>query len=133
MKTITFKLLVIILIFAVAQNDVMAQQKEKVFDFVALEFPPNYPGGMANFYKLIANNIKYPEAAKKNNIEGIVLVSFIIEKNGTLSNVEVQRGLGYGTDEEAVRVLKLSQKWSPGTQKGKAVRVKYNLPIKFAK
>lgn len=131
MKTLFFKLSVITLFFAVGQNDVMAQQKDKVFDFVTLESPPKYPGGMANFYKLIGDNLRYPEFAKKNNIEGTVLVAFVIEKNGTLSNVEVQRGLGYGIDEEAVRVLKLSQKWNPGTQNGKTVRVKYNIPIKF--
>jgi protein TonB len=131
MRALFLKLAVCVLLFVGVQKDAMAQD-EKLYDFVTLETPPNYPGGMVNFYKLIGNNIKYPEAAKKNNIEGIVFVSFIIEKDGSLSNVAVKRTLGYGTDEEAVRVLNLSEKWNPGFQNGKAVRVMYNIPIKFS-
>ncbi len=131
MRALFLKLAVFVLLFVGVQKDAMAQD-EKLYDFVTLETPPNYPGGMVNFYKLIGNNIKYPEAAKKNNIEGIVFVSFIIEKDGSLSNVAVKRTLGYGTDEEAVRVLKLSEKWNPGMQNGKVVRVMYNIPIKFS-
>ncbi len=74
----------------------------------------------------------YPAEAKKYNIQGRVIVSFIIEKDGSLTNIKVMRGLGYGFDEEAVRVLKLSPKWNPGLQCGVPVRVMYTFPIVFA-
>lgn len=104
---------------------------EKIYSFVSMENPPKFPGGMAAFYKFLGANIKYPEQAKKANIAGKVYVSFVIEKDGTVSNVKTERGIGYGADEEAVRVLKLSPDWIAGTQNGKQVRVKYNIPIQF--
>ena len=106
-------------------------EPDEVYSFVSLENPPKFPGGISDFYKFLADNIKYPEEAAKQNIEGNVFVSFIVEKDGSLNDIKIDRPLGYGTDEEAVRVLKLSPKWNPGTQNGKTVRVKYNLPIKF--
>ena len=70
--------------------------------------------------------------AQENNIQGKVFLSFIVEKNGSLTDIKVERKLGYGTDEEAVRVLAASPKWVAGVQNGKFVRVKYNIPINFA-
>jgi len=107
-------------------------EPDEVHSFVSLENPPKFPGGIDDFYKFLGENIEYPEEAKKQNIEGNVFVSFIVEKDGAISDIKIDRKLGYGTDEEAVRILKLSPKWNPGTQNGKAVRVKYNLPIKFS-
>ena len=98
---------------------------------MSLETPPQFNGGMAKFYTFIGENIKYPEEAVKNKVQGNVLMSFYVEKDGTLSNIKVDRKVGYGTDEEAIRVLSLSEKWSPGLINGKAVRVKYNIPVKF--
>ena len=69
--------------------------------------------------------------ARENNISGRVFISFVVEKNGQLTDIKVLRGLGYGTDEEAVRVLKKSPKWKPGIQNGRAVRVQYTIPIAF--
>ena len=109
-----------------------AFEPEEVHSFVNLENPPKFPGGINDFYKFLADNIKYPEDAVKENIEGNVFVSFIVEKDGSLNDIKIDRSLGYGTDEEAVRILKLSPKWNPGIQNGKTVRVKYNLPIKFS-
>ncbi|MDQ8006392.1 MAG: TonB family protein [Pedobacter sp.] len=103
-----------------------------VYSFVSMETPPSYPGGITEFYKFLSENIKYPEDAKKSEIQGNVFVSFTVEKDGSISDIKIDRRLGYGTDEEAVRVLQLSKKWNPGMQNGKAVRVKYNIPIKFA-
>ena len=103
-----------------------------VYSFVSMETPPSYPGGIAKFYQFLGANIKYPKLAAQNNIKGHVFVSFTVEKDGSLTDIKIDRKLGYGTDEEAVRVLSLSPKWNPGTQKGVAVRVKYNIPIKFA-
>ncbi|WP_293300438.1 energy transducer TonB [Pedobacter sp. UBA4863] len=103
-----------------------------VYSFVSMENPPAYPGGIEKFYKFLGDNIKYPPMAAENNIQGNVFVSFTVEKDGALTDIKIDRKLGYGTDEEAVRVLKLSKRWNPGMQNGKPVRVKYNIPIKFS-
>ncbi|RZL58621.1 MAG: TonB family protein, partial [Pedobacter sp.] len=84
------------------------------------------------FYEYLGKNIKYPTMAADNEIQGNVFVSFVVEKDGSLTDIKIDRKLGYGTDEEALRVLKLSKRWNPGMQNGKAVRVKYNIPIKFS-
>jgi len=106
-------------------------EKAKVYDFVSIEKIPEFPGGMQKFYEYIARNIKYPESAQDNNVQGKVFLSFTVEKDGDLSDIKITRGLGSGTDEEAVRVLEGSPKWIPGIQNGKPVRVKYNLNINF--
>ncbi|WP_235005423.1 energy transducer TonB [Pedobacter nyackensis] len=104
-----------------------------VYDtFVGLEVQPDFPGGMDKFYKYLSKAIRYPAMAQENNIQGKVYLSFIIEKNGSLTDIKVERKLGFGTDEEAVRVLNASPKWMPGIQNGTAVRVKYNIPINFS-
>lgn len=109
-----------------------APEEEKVVDLTTLETQPKYPGGMPDFYKFIGNNLKYPETALKNKVEGKVLTTFIIEKDGSITDIKVEKKLGSGTDEEAVRVLKLAKKWEPGMVNGKPVRVKYNIPINFS-
>lgn len=106
--------------------------ENQVYSFVSIENPPTYPGGMDKFYKFIGENLKYPEEAKKNEIQGKVYLSFTVEKDGTINDVRVDRKLGYGTDEESVRVLKASKNWNPGTLNGKPVRVRYNMPIQFS-
>lgn len=103
-----------------------------VHEFKEAEIQPNYPGGLDKFYTYLSRNIHYPKIAKKNGVEGKVFLSFIIEKDGTLTNVKVLRGIGSGCDEEAVRALQESPNWSPGYQYGMAVRVQYNLPVGFA-
>lgn len=103
-----------------------------VYSFVSMENPPSFPGGIERFYKFIDDNKKYPAMAIENNIQGNVFVSFTVEKDGSLTDIKIDRKLGHGTDEEAVRVLKLSKRWNPGMQNGKPVRVKYNIPIKFS-
>jgi len=79
----------------------------------------------------LGNNIKYPQLARESNIQGIVYVSFIVEANGSISNVKLARGIGGGCDDEAVRVVKDMPKWNPGKQRGKPVRVQFNLPVRF--
>ena len=96
-----------------------------------VEEMPEFPGGAEAMMKSIAGNIKYPEAAIDKNIEGRVFVSFVIEKDGSVSNVKVLRGIGGGCDEEAARVISSMPKWKPGKQKGKPVRVSYQIPIMF--
>lgn len=107
------------------------QEQDPVHDFVSIDVQPTFVGGMEMFYKYLKDNVKFPEEAKKNNVQGKVFISFIVEKNGALGNFKVERRLGSGTDEEAIRVLEASPKWNPGMLKGKPVRVKYNIPISF--
>jgi TonB family protein len=103
--------------------------KEPVYTVV--EKQPAYPGGDEARIAFLGQNIRYPEQAKKNGVQGKVFVTFVVETDGSISNVKVLRGIGGGCDEEAVRVIKMMPKWSPGLQEGKAVRVQFNLPIKF--
>jgi protein TonB len=104
----------------------------QVYDTFVLETPPGFVGGIDKFYAYLSKNIKYPPMAAEQNIQGKVFVSFVVEKNGDLTDIVVTRKLGGGTDEEAVRVLKASPQWTPGIQNGRPVRVKYNIPISFA-
>lgn len=103
----------------------------KVYDFVSIETQPSYPGGMDKFYSYVGKSVKYPAMAAENNIQGKVYLSFVVEKDGRLTDIKVERKLGGGTDEEAIRVLKASPRWTPGIQNGKPVRVKFNIPISF--
>lgn len=109
-----------------------ANDDQKVYDFVSIDAQPGFPGGMSKFYDYLKQAIKYPAEALKNNVQGKVFLSFIVETNGDLSNIQVERKLGSGTDEEAIRVMKGSPRWLPGTQGGTPVRVKYNIPINFS-
>lgn len=108
-----------------------SDDKNRVYSFASMENPPSYPGGMNKFYEFLAATIKFPEEAKALEIQGKVFVSFVVDKDGSIIDIKVERKLGYGTDEEAVRVLKLSNPWNPGLINGQPVRVKFSLPISF--
>lgn len=110
-------------------TEVGCVDNDTVYNIV--EQMPEFPGGAEAMMKSIAGNIKYPEAAIDKNIEGRVFVSFVIEKDGSVSNVKVLRGIGGGCDEEAARVISSMPKWKPGKQKGEFVRVSYQIPIMF--
>ena len=99
--------------------------------FTSVEEIPTFPGGLPAFSQFLAQNVKYPAEARENNVQGRVIVSFIVETDGTLSIFKILRDLGAGTGAEAVRVLALSPKWSPGFQNGHKVRVAYSVPINF--
>lgn len=103
-----------------------------VYENISIEAQPAFPGGMDKFYAYLRKSVKYPPVAAENNIQGKVFLSFVVEKNGELTDIKVDRKLGGGTDEEAIRVLKASPRWTPGIQNGNPVRVKYNIPISFA-
>jgi len=92
---------------------------------------PEYPGGDDAMLKFLSQNIIYPQIAKETGITGTVYSRFVVEKDGSVSDVNVLKGIGGGCDEEVVRVVKLMPKWSPGLQEGKKVRVQFNLPVKF--
>lgn len=99
--------------------------------FVSVEQMPQYPGGAAELMKFLANNIRYPTIAAENGIEGRVIIRFVVGKDGAVSDIQVQRGLDASCDKEAVRVVKMMQKWIPGKQNGRAVPVYYTLPVVF--
>jgi TonB family protein len=100
--------------------------------FTSVEQVPEFPGGIEAFGKFLATNVKYPKAARDNNVQGRVIITFVVEKDGALSNMKVVRGIGSGCDEEAVRVLSTSPAWKPGIQNGKPVKVQYSVPISFS-
>ncbi len=104
---------------------------EKPFDFVTVESKPSFPGGEYERKRFLFENLKYPRMAKESGIQGKVYVTFVIEPNGSISNIHIKRRIGGGCDEEAIRVTKLMPTWIPGKQRGKAVRVQFNMPIKF--
>ncbi len=99
--------------------------------YTIVEKMPQFPGGMGELMKYLASNIKYPPQAKNNGIQGRIFVNFIVEPDGIVSDVKILKGIGGGCDKEALRVVKNMPRWEPGVQKGKPVRVSYNLPIKF--
>ena len=112
-------------------TDVNAPKVSNDSIYNIVEVMPEFPGGTEKFMEYLSGNIKYPEEAKEKNISGRVFLSFVIEKDGSVTNVQVMKSIGGGCDEEAVRVVKAMPKWKPGMQKGKPVRVNYILPVTF--
>ena len=117
------------LISAHAQKTVVSQTNQTVFDTV--EQMPDYPGGMQAMIAFLQTNMKYPEDAAKQKVEGRVMVQFIVETDGSISDVHVAKQVFPSLDAEAIRVVQAMPKWTPGKEKGNVVRVKYNLPIVF--
>lgn len=103
------------------QND-----ENQIYNTAGIEVKPEYPGGMENFFKFVSTNFVIPKELTQN---GKIFLTFVIEKDGSLSDIKVIRDIGYATAQEAIRVLKLSEKWIPGQQNGKNVRTQYSLPI----
>lgn len=101
----------------------------KVFDVV--EQMPSFPGGNSALMQYLANNIKYPVVAQENGVQGRVVVSFVVERDGSITDVNVVRGVDPSLDREAQRVVRSMPRWNPGKQNGQAVRVKYNVPVSF--
>ena len=113
-----------------AQKTVVAEKNQQVFDVV--EQMPEYPGGPSALIEYLSQNVKYPEDAKQQKIEGRVLATFVVETDGSVSNVEVVKPAFPSLDAEAVRLLSAMPKWTPGMQSGKVVRVKFTVPINFS-
>jgi protein TonB len=105
------------------------EEETKVFDVV--EQMPEFPGGQAALLKWISDNIKYPTIAEENGIQGRVVCTFVVERDGSVTDVQVARSIDPSLDKEAVRVLKKMPRWIPGKQNGSAVRVKYTVPVTF--
>ena len=104
-------------------------QTNKVYDKV--EVMPEYPGGMEALFEYMKNNVKYPEKAKEQKIEGRVVVGFIVEKDGSISEVHSLKAVHPLLEQEAIRLVNNMPKWIPGKVKGKAVRVSFALPVNF--
>jgi protein TonB len=105
------------------------EEETKVFEVV--EQMPEFPGGAAALMKWLSDNIKYPAIAEENGIQGRVICTFVVERDGSVSDVQVARSIDPSLDKEAMRVLKKMPKWIPGRQNGAAVRVKYTVPVTF--
>lgn len=105
------------------------EEVEEIFTIVEDQPAPN--GGMPAFYQYITKKLKYPAQARRMGIEGKVFVQFVVDKDGTLTEVQAVKGIGAGCDEEAVRVIQGAPKWKPGKQRGRAVKVRMILPITF--
>ncbi len=99
--------------------------------YTTVEKMPTFPGGEFKMYEFLAMNIRYPQRARQDGYSGTVYVRFIVEPDGTITNIEVAKGVGGGCSEEAVRVVKMMPKWIPGEAFGKKVRVTYTLPVNF--
>ncbi|MBP1223475.1 energy transducer TonB [Flavobacterium sp. 1355] len=104
----------------------VVEEDNNVYNTAGIEVKPDFPGGIDKFYKFVGNNYKTPE---EEGLKGKVYVTFVVEKDGSLTDIKVLRDIGYGTGAEAIRVLKKCPKWTPGEQNGKKVRVLYSLPI----
>ncbi len=105
------------------------EKPDQIFDVV--ETQPNPPGGMSGWNKYLSDNLKYPTQARRMGVEGTVIIVFVINTDGSIQDVEVLRGIGGGCDEEAIKIVRRAPKWSPGMQKGNAVRTRMRLPIRF--
>ncbi len=115
------------------QQDSTSQQKKDtaiVFHFV--EMMPVFPGGETQLMEFLRKNINYPKKVREAEIEGRVLVTFVVDEEGSLSEFKLLKDIGYGCGDEVIRVLKLMPNWTPGTQSGKKVKVQYNLPVLFS-
>ena len=130
-----------ILIFAIAVCAAHAQKKQKdsvvVIDdpnriYVQVEQYPTFPGGLTKFADYLKSNLKYPDQARNEGVQGVVLLTCIVEKDGSFTDVKVVRRIGNGCDEEACRLIKNSAKWNPARQNGEAVRVYYTIPVRFS-
>ena len=111
------------------EGEEVIEQSDKVFEVV--DEMPSFPGGQSALFDFMAKNIKYPEVAEDNGIQGRVILTFIVKKDGALSDVRVAKSVDPALDKEAVRLIKSMPKWSPWIEKGQFVNVKFTVPVTF--
>lgn len=130
-KNVSLKvaLMMLVLLFSFMTSTAQTKKNNMVYDVV--EVMPQYPGGQIAMLKYLMENIKYPKQIMEEGIQGRVTVSFIVEKDGRVSNVRLLRSVQSSLDKEAIRVVKSMPKWTPGKHNGKPVRVRFNLPVMF--
>jgi protein TonB len=109
----------------------VAEEKNMDIAYEVVEEMPEFPGGMAECLKFIGKNIKYPTIAQENGVQGRVIIQFVVNQDGSIVDPVVMRSVDPYLDKEALRVIKMMPKWKPGKQRGKAVRVKYTVPVTF--
>lgn len=112
---------------------VIVQEEEVAEDviFTIVEDQPGFPGGDEARMRFLQENLRYPTMARESGIQGTVFVTFVVERDGSVTDVRILRGVGGGLDEEAVRVVRMMPRWNPGRQRGQPVRVQFNMPIRF--
>jgi protein TonB len=113
----------------IADVPVVVEKVDEIFDVV--ETQPSPPGGMSAWNEYLSKNLKYPTQARRMGVEGSVILVFVVNTDGSIQDVEVLRGIGGGCDEEAIRVVSGAPKWEPGKQRGRPVRTRMRLPIRF--
>lgn len=130
-KNVSLKvaLMMLVLLFSFTTSTAQTKKNDMVFDVV--EVMPQFPGGQIAMMKYIMENMKYPKQAMKEGIQGRVTVRFIVEKDGSISDVKPILSVHPLLNKEAVRVVESMPKWTPGKQNGKPVRVRFNLPVMF--
>ena len=134
MRNISLKMCLFVFVFIVISSHVQAQSgltPESDSVYTEVDEMPTFPKGEEAFYKYIAKTIKYPSEARRMGVAGIVIVSFIIEKDGTVTNVMLEQSVSKETDQESMRVISQSPPWNPGQLNGVPVRVRIKRPIKF--
>jgi protein TonB len=114
---------------AIKQEEEAEVEEQQIF--MVVETAPSFPGGDVARMKFLQDNIRYPQMARESGIQGTVYVTFVVERDGSVTDVKILRGIGGGCDEEALRVVSNMPRWEPGKQRGKPVRVQFNMPIKF--
>lgn len=112
---------------SVGEEEEVAEQEI----FIVVEDAPQYPGGDEARIRFLNDNIRYPQMARESGIQGTVYITFVVERDGSITDVRILRPIGGGCDEEAIRVIKAMPKWTPGKQRGRPVRVQFNMPIRF--
>jgi protein TonB len=106
--------------------------EEAPLEMFDVQKPPSFPGGEAALMRFLAENIKYPDMAREAGIQGVVVVSFVVGKDGNINDISLLKEVGGGCSKEALRVVKTMPRWSPGEAQGHAVKVRFTLPVRFA-
>ncbi|MBN3519578.1 TonB family protein [Algoriphagus lutimaris] len=127
-KPIIITTLMLCMIFFMNVQEGTAQTQEVHQE---VDVMPQPPGGMSGLMAFMMENLKYPEQAKEKGVEGVVVVSFVVQQDGSISNPEILKGIGAGCDEEAIRVVKAFPSWTPGEKDGKKVNTQIQLPVKY--
>ncbi len=114
----------------------VADEKAKITEvsdvpLVLVDQMPQFPGGDREMLRFIKNNLRYPLSAQENNIQGTVILNFVVNREGKIINLKVIKGIGFGCDEESIRVMEKMPSWSPGKQRGQTVLVSFTMPIRF--
>lgn len=115
----------------VSSSGTVSEEEGSEVVFVVVESMPSFPGGDAALFKYLGDNIKYPVIAQESGIQGRVICQFVVNRDGSIVDIEVVRSVDKSLDAEAIRVIKNMPRWTPGKQRGKTVRVKYTLPVNF--